>query len=97
MFDVYRNFPDPFIVIFSYAFDRDTIYVAGRIVDGPIELRVHAWDLDRFGNRVNLPFLVNLSLEGIPQHAWCQEIADKVLCDEAIIHFVDEDTERRVD
>jgi hypothetical protein len=33
-----------------------------------------------------------LSLEGIPQHAWTKEVADDVLCDEAIIHYVNEET-----
>jgi hypothetical protein len=35
--------------------------------------------------------------KGIPRHAWCREIADKVLCDEAIIHHVAEDSLRCTD
>jgi hypothetical protein len=65
-------------------------------VDGPIELRFHEWGLDRFGDRELLPYHVELSLEGIPHHAWFREIAEKILCDEAIIRHV-EDTERHLD
>ena len=73
------------------------ILALGRAVEGPIELRFHAWDLDRFGDRDIFPYHVKLSIEGIPHHAWYQEIADKVLCDEAVIHHVEEVTRRRID
>ncbi|GJM90736.1 hypothetical protein PR202_ga07044 [Eleusine coracana subsp. coracana] len=88
---------DPFIVIFSKSSTRDIVYDADRVVDGLVELRFHAWDLDRFGETTNVLFHVKLSIEGIPQHAWFQEIADKVLCDEAVIHHVEEATRRRID
>jgi hypothetical protein len=67
------------------------------VVEGPIELGFHEWDIDRFGNREHIPYHVKLSLEGIPQHAWFREVADQVLCDEAIVHHVLEDTLRRTD
>jgi hypothetical protein len=53
--------------------------------------------LDRFGTKENLPYHVRLSLEGIPQHAWNKDIANKVLGDEAIIHHVEEETLDRLD
>jgi hypothetical protein len=36
-------------------------------------------------------------IEGIPQHAWTKEIDDKVLCDEAIIHHIEEESLERSD
>lgn len=96
-FYAYRSYPDPFVLIFPEAHDRDVVFAAGRLVDGPIELRFHLWDLDRFGDCCMIPFHVKLSIEGLPQHAWFQEIADKVLCDEAIIHHVEEETRKRLD
>jgi hypothetical protein len=74
-----------------------TLFAAGRVVEGPIELGFHEWDMDRFGTKDSMPYHVKLSLEGIPQHAWYKEVADKVLCDEAIIHHVSEDSLRRTD
>lgn len=96
LFQVYRSHPQPFIAFFSDTFDRDRVYIAERVVDGPIELSFHAWDVEKFGDRVNIPFLVKLSIEGLPQHAWFMEVASKVLCDEALIHYVEEDTRLRV-
>ncbi|GJN32815.1 hypothetical protein PR202_gb21346 [Eleusine coracana subsp. coracana] len=93
---VYRSHPHHFIIYFSDSSDRDRVYIADRVVDGPVELRFLAWDLDRFGDRVNIPYHIKLSIEGLPQHAWSVEIADKVLCDEALIHHVEEDTRLRV-
>jgi hypothetical protein len=96
-FYVYRSYPEPFIAIFTECHARDVVFAAGRIVDGPIELSFHAWDPDRFGDRDNLPYHVRLCIEGIPQHAWNKEVANKVLGDEAIFHQVEEDTMDRVD
>jgi hypothetical protein len=36
------------------------------VLDGPIELGFHAWDLDRFGDREIIPYQVRISLEGLP-------------------------------
>jgi hypothetical protein len=96
-FLVYRSNPEPFLAVFRNEHDRGVIIVAGRVVDGPIELGFHAWELDRFGEKEILPYHVRLSLEGIPQHAWYPEIVEKVLGDEAIITHVEEDTLKRVD
>lgn len=94
---VYRSNPEPFIIIFPDVATRDLVLQVGSVIDGPIELRFHAWEIGRFGDRTNIPFNVRLSIEGIPQHAWFEEIAEKALCDEAIIHHVEEASRRRID
>lgn len=94
---VYCSYPKPYIVIFSEKATRDVVFAAARIVDGHVELSIHAWDIDRFGDRVDLPYHVKLIIEGIPQHAWVPLIEDKVLCDEAIIHHIEEALRRRTD
>jgi hypothetical protein len=43
------------------------VFAAGRLIEGPIELAFHPWELDR-----------------------CKEVAEKVLCDEVLIHHVEE-------
>jgi hypothetical protein len=47
--------------------------------------------------RVLLPFHVKLRLEGLPHHAWYQEIAEKVVGEEAVINHVDQASRRRTD
>jgi hypothetical protein len=96
-FHVFRSAPEPFIVLFSDRAARDVVFVRGRVLDGPVELHFHSWDVDHFCDRVVIPFHVKLSIEGLPQHAWFQEIAKKVLCDEAIIHHVDQATRHKED
>jgi hypothetical protein len=54
-FFVYRSFPEPFIAIFAESHSRDVVFAAASAIDGPIELGFHAWDLDRFGDRENIP------------------------------------------
>jgi hypothetical protein len=56
--------------------------------------QVKAWDLDELGERSMIPYQVKLSIEDILQHAWTQDIAEKVLCDEPVIHHVEENTRR---
>jgi hypothetical protein len=94
---VYRSHPKPFIVILSEGHGRDLVFATGRLVDGPIELSFHDWDVDHFSSRDCIPYHVRLCLEGIPQHAWCRETTEKVFGDEAFIHHVEEATVDRSD
>lgn len=96
-FQVLHSFPEPFLVIFSEQADRDLVFARGRIIEGPYEFRFHSWDGDLPGSRLFIPYHVKLSMEGIPQHAWFQDTASRILCDEAIIHHVDEETRRWTD
>jgi hypothetical protein len=48
-----------------------------------------------FWDRTLIPYHVKISIEGLPHHAWFQRVADKVLCDAAIIHHVEESTRRK--
>jgi hypothetical protein len=69
-FYVYRSWPEPFVVIFSYQHMRDMVFAVGRTIERPVELQFSARELDEFGERAMTPFHVRLSLEGMPQHAW---------------------------
>jgi hypothetical protein len=89
---VYSSQPDPFIIIFSDRKVRDLVFTKGRLFEGPVELSFSAWDLDEFGERVLLPYNIRLSIEGNPQHAWSQDVVDIVLCDEALIHHIEDCT-----
>jgi hypothetical protein len=44
-----------------------------------------------------IPFHVRLSFVGLPQHAWSQELADRILCDEAFAHHVEESSRKKMD
>jgi hypothetical protein len=96
-FYAYRSYPHPFIIIFAERHAQDVVFAAGKIIDGPVELRFKGWELDEFGDRAIIPYHIRLCIEGIPQHAWTQEIADRVLCDEAVIHHVEENSRRKID
>jgi hypothetical protein len=86
---VYHSHPHPFVVVFPDRHARD-IFAAGRVINGPIELSFSAWDLDELGDHTIIPYHVKLSIEELPQHAWSHSVAEKVLCDEAVIHHVEE-------
>jgi hypothetical protein len=68
-YHVFQNNPEPFIILFSDRATRDVVFARGKVSDGPVELRFHAWDVDRFGERSVLPFNVKLSIEGLRHHA----------------------------
>jgi hypothetical protein len=94
---VYRSHPHPFIMILPDRHARDIVFGAGRVINGPIELSFSSWDLDELGDRTIIPYHVRLSIGGLPQHDWSQSVADKVLCDEAVIHHMEECTSKRFD
>jgi hypothetical protein len=94
---VYRNSCTPFVVVFSGKHARDEVYAVGRVIDEGIELCFIAWELDEFAEPSIILYHVKLSIEGIPHHAWNQEVVEKVLCDEAIIHHVKEGTGKKID
>jgi hypothetical protein len=77
---IYHSVPDPFVIIFSDRKTRDLVFAAARLIDGLIELSFNAWGLDDFGERVILPYHIQVSIEDIPQHGWSQEVVDKILC-----------------
>jgi hypothetical protein len=54
-FSVVRSRPEPFIVVFHDSHHRDILFAAGRVVDGPVELGLHPWDVDRFGGERVVP------------------------------------------
>jgi hypothetical protein len=56
-FSVYRSNPEPFIAFFHDTYARDVVFAATRIIDGPVELGFHAWELDRFGEGEIIPYL----------------------------------------
>jgi hypothetical protein len=43
VFYVYRHSPDLVVAVFVESHDRGIIFVAARVVEGPIELGFHAW------------------------------------------------------
>jgi hypothetical protein len=94
---VYRSHPEPFIIVFSEGRARDFVFATRRLVEGPTELSFHSWDLDQFGTRDCIPYHVRRCIEGIPHHAWCRETTEKVMCDEALIHHVEEASVDRSD
>jgi hypothetical protein len=96
-FSTVRSCPEPFLALFYEAHDRDDIFAARSVVDGPIELGFHAWDVDRLCDRDIVSYHIKLCIEGIPHFAWSQDIVQKVICDEASMLHVEEDTQRKVD
>jgi hypothetical protein len=91
-FLIVHSRPEPLTTLFYDTHFRDVLFTAGRVVDGSIELGFHSWDLDRFGERDILPYHVKLCLEGVSHYAWNLTTVEKILCDEASILQVEEDT-----
>jgi hypothetical protein len=96
-FNVICTNPEPFIILFSDRAARDLVFARDRVIDGPVQLRFHQWDVDHFGERSIVPFHVKLSLKGLPHHAWFREIAEKVVGSDAVIHHVEQGIRRRSD
>lgn len=95
--EVFQNYPEHFLVIFRSEEARNLVFARGRLVEGPFDFRFRLWNVDLHGDRRLLPFHVKISLEGLPLHAWFEEVAAKVVGDACAIHHVDRATRRRED
>jgi hypothetical protein len=51
-FYIYHCHPTPFILLFLDVHDRDVVFAAGKIIEGPIELSFLAWEVDAFGTEL---------------------------------------------
>jgi hypothetical protein len=96
-FVVYRSYPEPFIAIFSESHAWDVVFATGSATDGLIELSFHAWELNKFGDRENIHYHVRLCVEGVPHHNWSRDVVERIMCDEALIHHVEEESADRSD
>jgi hypothetical protein len=96
-FQVFHSHLEPFLVLVLDRAMRDVVLARGKVSDGPIELRFHPWNVDHNAKRTLIPYHVKLNIEGLPQHAWFQELTEKILGDGAIINHIDQATRRRED
>jgi hypothetical protein len=68
-YHVFISHSGSFIILFLDRATWDVVFSKGKVSDGLVQLRFHAWDVDRCAERPLLPFHVKISIEGLPQHA----------------------------
>ncbi|KAL6641833.1 hypothetical protein ACP70R_020014 [Stipagrostis hirtigluma subsp. patula] len=96
-FKVYRHRPEPFLLMFSDRRVKEMVE-EHRVLDwGDFTFRFHPWRVERYADRAPHPFYVKLYLEGVPLHAWNEDVVAKIICDECVLHYVEENTRNRTD
>lgn len=64
-------YPKDFLVLYHDGAVRERMVRAGRASASWFELKLHPWLRQAQATAAHLPFLVPISLRGVPAHAWC--------------------------
>ena len=92
-----RYYPEDFLVLCQDGDLRDRMVREGRASSSWFELSLRPWIRQSQATAASLPFLVPISLRGVPAHAWSQRTASVVLRGLGYVVGVDEDTASRAD
>ena len=94
-FQVVKHYPEQYPVIFANEHLRQRVTRQQYLEDeGPI-FNFASWSEGREAVDTNLEFRVSVRIEGIPPHAWGQDVAALILGRSCAIHYVEEHTRRR--
>jgi hypothetical protein len=94
-FQVVKHYPEQFLVIFSEERFRQSATRQQRIEDRGRVFNFAPWNEGREAEEAQLEFRVNLRIEGIPPHAWGEDVAALILGRSCAIHYVEEHTRWR--
>lgn len=90
-------FPEDFLMLCHDVAVRDCLVRAGRAASPWFELSIKPWIRQAQATAVALPFLVPISLRGVPAHVWSQRTASVVLRRLGYVVGMDDSTARRLD
>lgn len=90
-------YPEDFLVLCQDGAVRDRMVRAGRASSSWFELTLRPWIRQAQATAASLPYLVPISLRGMPAHAWSQRTASVILRGLGYIMCVDDSTARRLD
>jgi len=94
-FQVVKHYPEQYLVIFSEERFRQRVTQQHIIEDGGRVFNFATWNEAREAEDAQLEFHVNIRIEGIPPHAWGEDVAALILGQSCAIHYVEEHTRRR--
>jgi len=94
-FQVVKHYPEQYLVIFFEERFRQRATRQHSIEDGGRVFNFATWNEAREAEDAHLEFRINIRIEGIPPHAWGEDVAALILGRSCAIHYVDEHTRRR--
>uniref|UniRef100_A0A452Z3M5 CCHC-type domain-containing protein n=1 Tax=Aegilops tauschii subsp. strangulata TaxID=200361 RepID=A0A452Z3M5_AEGTS len=92
-----RFFPEDFLVLCHDGALRERMVRAGHASASWFELSLRPWLRQAEATAASIPFLVPISLRGVPAHAWSQRTAITVLRGLGYVVGVEEETTNRAD
>jgi hypothetical protein len=82
---------------FKHRHQRDAAVAQRDFKYGSIDFRVRQWQLPTHGDHDDFQYHVRLCLEGIPLHAWNENIAKRTVTRSCILDYVEEQSLRKED
>jgi hypothetical protein len=83
--------PGDFLVTFTHRHHREAAVAARDFLHSNLDFRIRPWQLVALGERHDLYFHVRMCLEGIPPHAWNENITKRSVARACVLDYVEED------
>ncbi|XBJ22531.1 hypothetical protein VPH35_000909 [Triticum aestivum] len=79
MVTVVRHFPEDYLATFTHPHHRDDVVNRGNFRRGHLELHPKPWIMEAHAEHEDMKHHVQLSLEGVPLHAWNSDTISRVI------------------
>lgn len=87
---VVKHHPEDFYIDFTHRHHRDEAVNREMLPHGNLEIHIRPWRLLTHGDFCSLQYHVKLCLEGIPLHAWNENIAKRAIARACDLDYVKE-------
>lgn len=93
--EVMKHFPEQYFIFFSERQDQERVLHRNRVSNRGQLFTFEPWTEQSYGKVARWEFRVRLRLEGVPIHAWEEQVAAKIIGRFCAIHYVEEKTRRQ--
>ena len=76
---VFKHHPEQYFIIFDEHQDQRRVLHHGRIIHRGWAFSFDEWNEQRYASGARREFRVRLRLEGVPVHAWKEDVAAQII------------------
>ncbi|XP_062188221.1 uncharacterized protein LOC133891508 [Phragmites australis] len=92
-----KHYPEDFLIDFKHRHHRDAAVALGSFLHGSLDIHIQPWQFSTHDDQVDLKHHARFCLEGVPLHAWIEDIAHKIVASSCDLHYIEGSLLRRED
>ncbi|KAL6896938.1 hypothetical protein ACP4OV_007510 [Aristida adscensionis] len=89
---VMKHHPEDYFVYFSHKHHQELAANRGAFKYEGLNIQVRRWRMRTYSEHAEQRYHVRLCLEGIPIHAWTQQVVNKVVSKMCSVHYIEENS-----